>query len=160
MKRCRARVVTLTFGAALAAIVVAGCGGSSKPAEAPQKPGTPQQQEYPATDSFSEEEMAPQSEAAPAGALMPGSMRSESAADEGAGAPSIETLSRDLDSALSLSTPDCPSAHLLRDQICDLSRRICGLSDERRGDHELVERCGDARARCQRAVDRTQAACP
>jgi hypothetical protein len=137
--------------------ISAGC-GSKKPAETPASEPQSQQgypQQAPA-DSYSADEEA--EGAPPVGAPMPGSMQMERAEDRAG--PSIEMLSRDLESALTLSTPDCPTAHLLRDRICELSRRICGLSDERRDDHELVERCGDARARCQRAVDRTQSACP
>lgn len=143
------------------AMAICGCGARPPAKHAPAEEPLPA--ERPPASADEATQSAPSSSpAAGAGAAedMPGSMAAPERELDDDRFASIELLSRDLDGLLSLSTPDCSTAPSLRDQICGLARKICALSDDSRGDPELAERCGDARARCQRATDRVGAACP
>lgn len=66
----------------------------------------------------------------------------------------------DLDQATTLASVDCSSARDLRDQICDLSSRICEIADDNPDDDPTVERCRDGRARCRGASNRVAQSCP
>jgi hypothetical protein len=160
------RTFWITGALLCASLGVAACGGSRKEAAPAQTPaseqpayGAPPQeeggaakQEAPASDRSSGE-AAP---AAPSGALLPGSIRTRGPGDEPQ--DEIEGLTRRLEGALSLATPDCTSAWSLRDRICDLADRICDLAG-RSAERDVAERCSDGRTRCQRATSRVRETC-
>jgi hypothetical protein len=70
----------------------------------------------------------------------------------------FDQLGHQLEGALRLSTPDCTTAWALRDRICDLSTRLCGIA-EQSNDPDVAARCTDGRARCERATTRVRAQC-
>jgi hypothetical protein len=148
-------------------VFVAACGAPGKEAAPAQTPASQPAYGAPAESAPKDEESAsdrateraPEAAPAPAapsgGAALPGSMK-----HEGKGEPldEIDTLSRRLEGALSLSTPDCTSAWSLRDRICDLADRICDLAG-RSAERDVAERCNDGRSRCQRATSRVRESC-
>jgi len=155
---------------ALAALFLVACGAGRKEAAPAQTPAS-----EPASGAPAEQESAPKDEeaasdrargeapalapapAAPAGgAALPGSMKRESKGGEPL--DEIDVLSRRLEGALSLSTPDCTSAWSLRDRICDLADRICDLAG-RSAERDVAERCSDGRSRCERATSRVRESC-
>ena len=95
-------------------------------------------------------------EAAPAPAA---EAPSSTKARDRAKATDIETWDAQLDSALTLSAPDCNTAWALRDRICDLAQRLCDVAS-RSAEPEVADRCADGRARCERATTRVRATCP
>jgi hypothetical protein len=60
---------------------------------------------------------------------------------------------------LSLSAPDCVTAAVFRDRVCELAERICRLADEHRA-AESDAQCGDGRERCVQARRRYELGCP
>jgi hypothetical protein len=148
----------------LALLFAIGCGGSSSPAKAPASeaappaPQAPQDTPGEAADqsptggSFSGSGHAPANEAEESA---PSSLdRDKSARPEG----EFDALTRQLDGALALSTPNCGVAWSLRDRICDLANRICDMA-ARSAEPEVTERCTDGRVRCERATARVRSSC-
>jgi len=78
-------------------------------------------------------------------------------AKDGAGVPS--SLLQRLDNAVSLDTPDCPSARERRKSICDLASQICKLVDRDPNVASVEGYCDDARQRCNEAGRRTAERC-
>jgi hypothetical protein len=70
----------------------------------------------------------------------------------------LDDATKLLDDTLSAGAPDCGTAKLLRDRICELSERLCRLSAEAPGS-ELTARCEDGKARCERARTRVAVPC-
>jgi hypothetical protein len=70
----------------------------------------------------------------------------------------LDALAARLDGVVALSTPDCPTAWALRDQICDLSRHLCDVATKSR-ESDVAERCADGKARCDRATAKVRAVC-
>lgn len=87
---------------------------------------------------------------------MPATTKGEST--PGAQEDELELLTRKIDGALALSTPNCTTAWSLRDRICDLAQRLCDLA-ARSAEPEMAERCTDGRDRCERATARVRAGC-
>ena len=57
--------------------------------------------------------------------------------------------------------PDCARIGQLRDNICALAARICQLADRQPPGSPATESCTDGKARCQAAVEASQArGCP
>jgi len=84
--------------------------------------------------------------------------------EERAAARAQEQRADELERALSAASigeqpPDCARACELVDQICDLSRRICLISDRHRDDADLAGRCAAAEQRCRRSRDRIPPSC-
>jgi len=152
-----------TWSAAVVILVVA-CGGSGKEAAPAQTPasqpgyGAPAEQETsaPKDEERARDRSGEAAPAAPSGAALPGSTKREGAGGEPM--DEIDSLSRRLEGALTLSTPDCTSAWSLRDRICDLADRICDLAG-RSAERDVAERCSDGRARCERATSRVRESC-
>jgi hypothetical protein len=145
-----------------ALVLLAACGGGKEaaPAQTPasqQQYGAPQESE---SDAAKEEapSAAPAgaAPAAPAGGQLPSSTKRERRSSEPM--EEIDSLSKRLEGALALSTPDCTSAWSLRDRICDLADRICDLAN-RSAERDVAERCSDGRARCERATSRVRESC-
>jgi hypothetical protein len=156
----------------LVLVFVTGCGARSKEAAPAQAPGSqpaysapeaeksPPKDEESASDRASgeskQESLSPRPAAPAAGSALPGSTTRESKGGEPM--DEIEALSKRLDGALTLSTPDCTSAWSFRDRICDLADRICDLAN-RSAERDVAERCTDGRSRCQRATSRVRESC-
>ena len=154
---------------ALPAVLVVACGAPGKEAAPAQTPasqpayGAPAQSESAPKDEEAAGDRAsgvsPSAAPAPAapsgGAALPGSTKREG---KGEPADEIDTLSRRLEGALSLATPDCTSAWSLRDRICDLADRICDLAS-RSAERDVAERCSDGRVRCEHATSRVRESC-
>jgi hypothetical protein len=66
---------------------------------------------------------------------------------------------KQLGDALALAAPDCDMARTLRDRICDLSARLCSLTDAT-ADSTVKERCEDGKRRCGTAKETVGARCP
>jgi len=59
------------------------------------------------------------------------------------------------------AAPDCARLGPLRDNICALAARICQLADRQPPGAPAAEYCSDGKARCQAAVEASQArGCP
>jgi hypothetical protein len=86
---------------------------------------------------------------------MPGSSKAEG---ERAASPDMDAWARQMESALTLATPDCTTAWALRDRICDLAQRLCDIAG-RSAEPDVAERCTDGRSRCERATSRVRAGC-
>jgi hypothetical protein len=143
---------TSRIAALIACLTAPGCGGSQPTPAAPTPPAT---EAAPAENANDRVVSAPAAGAAPAPEA-PSSVRSER---ETKTLPDIELWGKQLDGALTLSTPDCNTAWALRDRICDLAQRLCDLAS-RSAEPEVADRCTDGRARCERATARVRAACP
>jgi hypothetical protein len=159
-------------GVALVLALATGCGAPSKeaaPAQAPaSQPGyaapeaeksAPKDEESAGDRARGEstpESLSPAPAAPAGGAALPGSTKREGKGGEPM--DEIDALTRRLEGALSLSTPDCTSAWSLRDRICDLADRICDLAN-RSAERDVAERCSDGRSRCQRATSRVRESC-
>jgi hypothetical protein len=87
---------------------------------------------------------------------MPDSSKSEGG--RGAVASDMDALVRQMESALTLATPDCTTAWALRDKICDLAQRLCDIAG-RSAEPEVDDRCTDGKSRCERATARVRAGC-
>jgi len=76
-------------------------------------------------------------------------------------APSDRTraLRQQLDDAVKLSTPDCPSARERKQAICDLAQQICQMVDRDPDVASVESYCGDAKQRCSDAEKRTAQRC-
>ncbi|HEX4337055.1 MAG TPA: hypothetical protein VH062_14150 [Polyangiaceae bacterium] len=152
------RTVRLAAALSLSGFLSA-CGASrsntapqSAPAAAPVAPVSAPAMDRAADAPASAAGAAPAAE----GAAMPSSTKSGAAKD----APSeLDLWGRQMESALTLSTPDCSLAWALRDRICDLAQRVCDVAG-RSAEPEVAERCTDGRARCDHATTRVRAACP
>lgn len=68
-----------------------------------------------------------------------------------------ERLAAELDALGAGVGPPCERACPLARNVCDLSDRICAIGLRHPGDDELTGLCRDARARCERAQDKTRA---
>ncbi|HVW26273.1 MAG TPA: hypothetical protein VHC69_12955 [Polyangiaceae bacterium] len=140
----------------LACVCAASCGGSraapTSPANAPAEEAAP-----PAAPPSDVSGEAPAANAA--SAPEPAAPSSTKQDREKSALPEIETWGRQLESALTLSAPDCSTAWSLRDRICDLAQRLCDIA-ARSAEPEVAERCTDGRARCERATTRVRASCP
>jgi hypothetical protein len=80
------------------------------------------------------------------------------------GATDLETqtsallqASKELDHALALAAPDCGLARTLRDRVCEIADRICGLRDP---NPNVQVRCEDGKTRCASAKARVREHCP
>ena len=71
----------------------------------------------------------------------------------------LALVEKQLGDALALAAPDCDVARGLRDRICDLSERICKLT-EATADGTVKERCDDGRRRCGHAKETVASRCP
>jgi len=105
---------------------------------------------------------APESQAPVASAAraeLPTSLREDISTMSAARATAaLADASRAFDDSLALATPDCPTARTLRDRICELSARICTLS-QTEPTPELASACTDGRTRCNKAKERVGASC-
>ena len=152
MKRTRS-----ILGVTIATFALAGCGAPRVEPRAPNAAPAPAEESTMSAPAEDREEAAPASgAAAPAAAPSPSSTKAES---NRAAPADIEVWGRKLDNALTLSTPDCGTAWMLRDRICDLAQRLCDIAG-RSAEPEVAERCTDGRSRCERATARVRAACP
>jgi hypothetical protein len=90
--------------------------------------------------------------------LLPSPKPSDGEVDD-AEALSSQLLASFQSMELALSAPDCISAGVFRDRVCELAERICKLAGDNptRG---VAERCGDGRARCTDARRRFSLGCP
>jgi hypothetical protein len=108
-------------------------------------------------------EALPAPSASPAGAArgeLPTSLHEDIATLDAARATAaLADASRALDESLALATPDCPTARALRDRICELSGRLCALSQSD-PTPEMTSACADGHARCNKAKERVSASCP
>ncbi|HJL04778.1 MAG TPA: hypothetical protein RMH85_05015 [Polyangiaceae bacterium LLY-WYZ-15_(1-7)] len=151
----RTMTISLALGLPLA---FAGCGGSA-PAES--RSAAPAAQDSvtggEATTSVTAEESA---DAQPAGMAPSSSEPSPMISGSGAGEEwdALLAAEADLGEAFETATVDCDVARDLRDQICDLSGRICAIADET-PDPSTAERCRDGEARCDSARDRVDDRC-
>jgi hypothetical protein len=145
-----------SIAALIACLAVSSCGGSQRAPASPAQPVTaaPEQNTNDTMVSAPAAGAAP-APAPPAEAEGPSSTK----ARERAPLTEIETWDKQLDGALTLSTPDCNTSWALRDRICDLAQRLCDLA-ARSAEPEVADRCTDGRARCERATTRVRAACP
>ncbi|MEM9067947.1 MAG: hypothetical protein AAGE52_05550 [Myxococcota bacterium] len=71
----------------------------------------------------------------------------------------LTSFSAEFDRTLELATIDCESARNLRDRICELSARICGIAEENPADLPTAERCEDGSTRCESASERVASSC-
>jgi hypothetical protein len=118
---------------------------------APAKPATPSS--APAAKKGSSRAEAPR-RAAPSP-----NARGATDAEKDDGA-SPEALRRELNRAVELSTPDCPSARERKQAICDLASQLCQLVDRDPDVASVESYCADARQRCSEAERRTAERCP
>lgn len=147
----------------LIALVIAGCA-----AQATRAPEAPASQAPAATEAAPQRALDAEgppgaAAGAPAAARAPASEPSMPATTKGESTPGaqedeLELLTRKIDGALALSTPNCTTAWSLRDRICDLAQRLCDLA-ARSAEPEMAERCTDGRDRCERATARVRAGC-
>jgi hypothetical protein len=72
----------------------------------------------------------------------------------------VTQLVGDLDGAMTLATPNCGRAGDLRDAICDLAERICGIADNNPEHTDVATQCDDGRERCETARQRVGDRCP
>jgi hypothetical protein len=150
------RIVSCLVLFAVTASAVAGCSASRREPAAPSP--TPAAEPAPPAPANDEATEAPASGAAAPAAQGPYAPSSTKAESERAAPPEMETWGRQLDGALTLSTPDCSMAWALRDKICDLAQRLCDIAG-RSAEPEVAERCTDGRSRCERATSRVRAGC-
>ena len=138
----------------------AGCAGSLPEKPAQSAPATESTAPAPAEqeESLDRAGAAPAPQAAPpaAGAPMPSSSKAEG--ERAAVAPDMDAWARQMESALTLATPDCTTAWALRDKICDLAQRLCDIAG-RSAEPEVADRCTDGKSRCARATARVRAGC-
>lgn len=158
--RARPPLIALALFSVGLLATLAGCGGAHRETSHPTSSSP---------DEDAEGERAPEDDPsgyqqeAPAAGAYPGSTSppvSEGRADASVLDRALQSLSSDLDRALSLSVPDCSYAALLRDQICELAERVCNLADRNRHVPDLAGRCAEGRESCTRATERVRASCP
>jgi hypothetical protein len=70
-----------------------------------------------------------------------------------------QELSQRLSDAVTLASPDCPSARQRKQTICDLAAQICGLSERDPNVASVAEYCEIAQRRCNEAGQRTRQRC-
>jgi hypothetical protein len=73
----------------------------------------------------------------------------------------MNDLAIQLDEAMpeSQSELDCDMAGSIKDRICDLSARICSISERHPADESVRDKCTDGQARCARAERDVGARC-
>ena len=71
----------------------------------------------------------------------------------------LDEATRLLDDTMSAGAPDCGTAKVLRDRICELSERICRIAGESAPNPELAAHCADATPRCERAKSKVTGPC-
>lgn len=97
--------------------------------------------------------------AAPKGAALPGSARSNvEEMDLETAARELAIAEKQLGDTVALAAPDCELSRSLRDRICELSARICKLT-EVSAEPSVQERCTDGKQRCERARRTVSARC-
>lgn len=139
------KTALLVSCACVALAVAIGC-SRSRPSAAERAPGAAPREPGPSAPG-------------PPATELPRSLRSDVTTMDAANAlRALDDATKLLDDTLSAGAPDCGTAKLLRDRICELSERLCRLSAEAPGS-ELTARCEDGKARCERARTRVAVPC-